>query len=158
MSTDIPRPQGPDPKPAMTAATQGIAKGEPHPDQNKPHDVVVVLASTSTDSTEDVEFGGFVEEIKALHAFKSDVRGYLLLDQAAANVLRKVEKPKGGSLNQTVLVISFENAEDADDATRKLETVAEQVRPLFEGLPDVKVRVGVHDVADEVLGAFPQEG
>lgn len=128
------------------------------PDEQEPQDFVVVLAYTSTDGEIDENFGRFVNDIKALYTFKDNVRAYALVEEAAKNVLRKVEKPKEGSSNKTVLVISFDNPEDADDAARKLQTVAENVRPQFEGLPDVDIRIGVRDVADEVLGSFGGQG
>lgn len=142
----------------MSDDIQGIAKGEPHPEpeQTEPHDVVIVLASTSTDSSADEEFGKYVEEIKALHVFKDNVRGYLLLDQAAQNVLSKVEKPEGGVSGRAVMVISFDQPEDTDEAVEKLQAISNDVRQHFQDQPDVKVDIAIREVADEVLGAFPR--
>jgi hypothetical protein len=139
---------------------QGIAKGEPHPEQEQtePHDVVIVLASTSTDSSADEEFGKYVEDIKALHTFKDNVRGYLLVDQAAKNVLAKVEKPAEGVSGRAVMVISFDQPEDTDEAVAKLAKTADTVRDLFKDEHDVRVDVAIREVADEVLGAFPSRG
>lgn len=63
-------------------------RSEPSPD------LVIVLAHSSDDGEIDEEFMKFVEDVKALHAFKNDVRVYAATGESATNVLAQVEKPK----------------------------------------------------------------
>lgn len=137
----------------MTDDIQKNTENEVKSEEQEPEDVVIVLACRSTDGGSDGEFAKFVGDIKALYTFKDDVRVYAVFDQAARNVLAKVEKPQESS-NQAVLVVSFAQPDDLEDAPQKMKDIADTVRPLFENQPDVKVRVAIREVADEVIGAF----
>lgn len=129
-----------------------IMKGEPHPDA--PQDFVVVIAYTSSDGEIEEDFGKLVQDIKALYTFKQNVRAYALVDQAAQNVLSKVEKPKGEPSDKSVLVISYTQPDDTDEAFGKLSRTADKVKELFEDEPDVQINVAIRESADEVLNVF----
>lgn len=136
---------------------QGITYGEPHPEEpQEPQDLVIVLACTSTDGTIDEEFGKYVNDIKALYTFKDNVRAYMLVEQAAQNVLAKVEKSGKEPSGRGVMVISYDLSDDTDEAVARLSRTADTVRDLFKDEHDVRVDVAIRDAADEVLGAFPR--
>lgn len=63
--------------------------------EEKPKDVVIVIAYTSPDGEIEDAFPNFVNDVKAMTTFKNDVRIYAVIDEAAKNVLSQVEKPKG---------------------------------------------------------------
>lgn len=72
---------------------RSVPDGKPE-DQEKPKNVVIVLAYTSPDGEIEDNFAEFVNDVKALYTFKNDVRMYAVIDDAADNVLAQVEKPK----------------------------------------------------------------
>lgn len=134
--------------------------GSPHrpePPFPGPRDFVVVLAYTSDDGEIEETFGQLVQDIKALYTFKTNVRAYALVDRAAQNVLSKVEKPKE-STNRAVMVISWPQPGETDEAFQKLSEAADKVRPMFEAEEEVRVDVAIREAADEVLSVFPRTG
>lgn len=137
--------------------SQDIQQGEPE-EQGKPQDFVVVIAYTSMDGEIEEDFGRLVQDIKALYTFKQNVRAYALIEQAAKNVLAKVEKQTTEPSGRGVLVISYDLPEDTDEAYGRISRTADKVRGLFEDETDVKVTVAVRESADEVLGAIGSAG
>ncbi len=94
--SDIARPQGPEPKPAMKQVSEkamqdAVAESL---EQEGPQDFVIVLAYRSTDGEVEEQFGQLVNDIKALYTFKQDVRVYACVEESAAKVLAQIEKPK----------------------------------------------------------------
>jgi hypothetical protein len=136
---------------------EGIAKGEPHPDAEGPQDFVVVLAYTAAKGELEDEFVKFVNDFKAMYTFKENMRIYALVEGAAKNVLSKVEKSSAEPSGRAVMVISFDQPGDTDEAIEKMSQAANKIRSLFEGQPDVKVNAAIRETADEVLSAFPEE-
>ena len=144
-------------------AVNGVPRRPQPPEEGQegePQDFVVVIAHTSTDGEVEEGFGKMIQDIKALYTFKNNVRAYGLVDDAAKDVLSKVEKPSGGTLNKTVMVISYDMPEDGDidEGYARLTRTADKVRDLFKDEPDVRVDIAVRDIADEVLGVFGIRG
>lgn len=131
---------------------EGIAKGEPHPEQK---DFVVVLAYTSDDEEIEEDFGKLVNDIKALYTFKQNVRVYAVVEESAKRVLAKVEK-QGEPSGRGVMVISYDLSDDTDESVARLSRTADTVRDLFKDEYDVRVDVAIRDAADEVLGVFKE--
>lgn len=127
---------------------------EVEPVPEGPQDFVVVLAYTSDDGEVEENVGKLVEDLKALYTFKTDLRVYVAVEDAAKRILAKVEKPKHNPSNRGTLVISYELSDDVDESYARIARTADTVRDLFKDEPDVKVDVAVRESADEVLGVF----
>jgi hypothetical protein len=139
------------------ADLQGSEDGPPFPgNKTEPQDFVIVLAYTSTDGEVEEEFGKLVEDFKALYTFKQNMRAYALVEEAAKNVLAKVEKSSKEPSGRAVMVISYDQPDDIDEGYARLTRTADNVRDLFKNEKDVEVKIAIRDVADEVLGAFPR--
>ena len=129
----------------------------PNPEPPVGQDFVVVLAYTSTEPEVEENFGKLVQDLKALYTFKNDVRAYALVQDAAKNVLAKVEKSGNAPSGRAVLVISFDQPDEFDEAIEKTSGIADKVRSLFAEEHDVRVNVAIREAADEVLSSFPEE-
>lgn len=130
---------------------------EPEAEIEGPQDFVVVLAYTSTDGEIEEDFGRLVNDIKALYTFKNNVRAYAVVEDTAARVLRAVEKPAEAPGNKAVMVISYDQPGDVDEAVERLHDTANKVRAQFEDQDDVQVRIGIREVADSVIDVFAVE-
>lgn len=119
-----------------------------------PQDFVVVIAYTSEDGEVEEDFGRFIQDVKALYTFKQNVRAYAVVDQAARNVLSKVETSSKNPSGRGVLVISYNLPTETDEAYERISRTADTVRDLFKNEEDVKVSVAVREAADEVLSNF----
>lgn len=126
----------------------------PSEEANGPQDFVVVIAYTSEDGEVEEDFGRFIQDVKALYTFKQNVRAYAVVDQAAKNVLAKVEKTDTKPSGRGVLVISYDLPAETDEAYARISRTADTVRDLFKDEEDVKVSIAVREAADEVLSNF----
>jgi hypothetical protein len=57
-------------------------------------------------------------------------------------------------MGKALMVISYDQPEDTQDALRRLSETAETVRHLFEDQPDLQVHIAIRETADAVLDVF----
>lgn len=122
----------------------------------EPQDFVVVLAYSSRDGEVEEDFGKLVEDIKMLYTFKNNVRVYAVVEQAAKNVLSKLEKSSKEPSGRAVMVISYDQADNIDEGYARLQRMADNVRDIFKDEKDVKVDIAIRESADEVLRVFEE--
>jgi exo-beta-1,3-glucanase (GH17 family) len=70
-----------------------MAKVEDEAALSEPQDYVVVFTYSSEDGSVEEEFAKMIEDVKALHSFKQNVRVYAVSGESAKNVLAQLEKP-----------------------------------------------------------------
>jgi hypothetical protein len=57
-------------------------------------------------------------------------------------------------MSKAVLVVSYDQPEETQEALDKLQDIAQNIRGLFKDQKDVLVHVAIRETADEVLNIF----